>query len=51
MYSEALQRGHALSEPCDPPRSARTKPVIVGRKKKYRAIKWLVAWQAVNYRF
>jgi hypothetical protein len=27
MYSEELQRSHAPSEPCDPPRSALTKPV------------------------
>ncbi len=51
MYSEELQRSHAPSEPCDPPRSALTQPVKGDRMKKYLFIKSLNERQAVNCRF
>ena len=51
MYSEELQRRHAPSEPCDPPRSALTQRMKDDRMKKYLFIKRLNAQKAVNCRF
>ena len=51
MYSEELQRSHAPSEPCDPPRSAPTQLVKVDTMKEYLFIKSLNERQAVNCRF